>query len=44
MDLRLGTARPSAAERQAIDAVLGPPASGWEGGERRGDPEGNAAT
>jgi NADH-quinone oxidoreductase subunit F len=35
MDLRLPAARPSASERQAIDAVLGPPESGWQGGKRR---------
>ena len=36
MDLRL-TAKASATdlERAAVDAVLGPPESGWEGGERR---------
>ena len=34
MDLRIGSAAPSDTERRAIDAVLGPPASGWEGGER----------
>ena len=35
MDLRL-TAKVAAteAERAAVDAVLGPPESGWEGGER----------
>ncbi len=34
MDLRLSRARPSPAERQAIDAVLGPPSSSWDGGTR----------
>ncbi|MHB0948430.1 MAG: NAD(P)H-dependent oxidoreductase subunit E [Gemmatimonadaceae bacterium] len=34
MDLHLLDAAPSAAERDAIDATLGPPASGWDGGER----------
>ncbi len=34
MDLRIGSTPPSESERRAIDAVLGPPASGWEGGER----------
>jgi NADH-quinone oxidoreductase subunit F len=35
MDLRLPDATPSAAERAAIDALLGAPASGWDGGPRR---------
>jgi NADH-quinone oxidoreductase subunit F len=35
MDLRLPKARASADERRAIDAVLGPPSSGWDGGKRR---------
>ena len=34
MDLRFSDAQPTAAERAAVDAVLGPPQSGWEGGER----------
>ncbi|HET7236845.1 MAG TPA: NAD(P)H-dependent oxidoreductase subunit E [Actinomycetota bacterium] len=34
MDLRLPDAAPSEAERAAVDAVLGPPSSGWDGGER----------
>ncbi|HEX9032163.1 MAG TPA: NAD(P)H-dependent oxidoreductase subunit E [Streptosporangiaceae bacterium] len=35
MDLRLGAAVPATdEERAAIASVLGPPASGWEGGER----------
>jgi NADH-quinone oxidoreductase subunit F len=34
VDLRLPDAAPTEAERQAVDAVLGPPSSGWEGGER----------
>ncbi len=35
MDLRLTAKAPATAEeRAAVDAVLGPPASGWEGGER----------
>ncbi|MEE8497306.1 MAG: NADH-ubiquinone oxidoreductase-F iron-sulfur binding region domain-containing protein [Acidimicrobiia bacterium] len=33
MDLRHLTAPPSEAERTAVDAVLGPPESGWDGGE-----------
>ena len=34
MDLRLPDAAPTEAEREAVDAVLGPPSSGWQGGER----------
>jgi len=34
MDLKIGTALASAAERAAVDAVLGPPAAGARGGER----------
>jgi NADH-quinone oxidoreductase subunit F len=34
MELHLMAAAPTDEERRAVDAVLGPPASGWEGGER----------
>ncbi len=34
MDLHFLDARPSDDERAAVDAVLGPPSSGWTGGER----------
>ena len=34
MDLKLHEAAPTAEERDAIDALLGPPASGWDGGAR----------
>ena len=34
MDLHLSDAQPTSEERAAIDALLGPPASGWDGGER----------
>ena len=34
MDLRLHEAAPTAEEREAIDALLGPPTSGWDGGTR----------
>jgi NADH-quinone oxidoreductase subunit F len=34
VDLRLPDAAPTEAERDAVDAVLGTPSSGWEGGER----------
>ncbi|HET7249176.1 MAG TPA: NAD(P)H-dependent oxidoreductase subunit E [Gemmatimonadales bacterium] len=34
MDLRFHDAQPSAAERAAVDALLGAPHSGWDGGAR----------
>jgi NADH-quinone oxidoreductase subunit F len=34
MDLKLLDAEPTAEERAAVDALLGPPTSGWDGGER----------
>lgn len=34
MDLHLLNAEPTDAEREAVDALLGPPASAWEGGAR----------
>jgi NADH-quinone oxidoreductase subunit F len=34
VDLHVIGPSPTAAEREAVDAVLGPPASGWEGGVR----------
>ena len=34
MDIRSITAEPSSDERQAIDALLGPPRSAWDGGAR----------
>src|SRR4051812_21386562 len=37
MDIRRVDIEPTAAERDAIDALLGAPASAWDGGER-GDP------
>jgi NADH-quinone oxidoreductase subunit F len=43
MDLRLRTTPPTAAERAAVDAVLGPPESGWVGGVRQTTSEGYAA-
>ena len=42
MDLHLLDAEPTDEEREALDAFLGPPASGWDGGER--DPERDAHT
>jgi NADH-quinone oxidoreductase subunit F len=35
VDLHLIEALPTADERTAVDEVLGPPETGWEGGERR---------
>ena len=35
MDLHFLTAEPTAEERAAVDAFLGPPASGWDGGQRQ---------
>src|SRR5262245_48654262 len=35
MDIVLHNEAPSAAEREAVDAVLGPPASSWEGATER---------
>ncbi|MEX0880189.1 MAG: NAD(P)H-dependent oxidoreductase subunit E [Thermoanaerobaculia bacterium] len=44
MDLHLiPGAEASADEREAVDAVLGAPASGWEGGARRPETEGHVA-
>ena len=43
MDLRLHDARPSDEERAAVAAVLGPPASAWQGAPRTGGPEMNTA-
>ena len=44
MDLHLiPDAAASDEERAAVDAALGPPASGWEGGARRPDLEGHLA-
>ena len=37
MDLKLHEAAPTAEEREAIDRLLGPPRSGWDGGVR--DPQ-----
>src|ERR1700730_6884781 len=34
MDIRFRDARPSLAERAAVDAVLGPATNSWEGGAR----------
>jgi len=37
VDLRLLDSPPTATERDAVDGVLGPPASSWVGGERGAD-------
>jgi NADH-quinone oxidoreductase subunit F len=34
LDLHFLDAAPTAEEREAVDALLGPPTSGWDGGER----------
>jgi NADH-quinone oxidoreductase subunit F len=44
MDLRLLDAQATTAERAAVDRVLGPPRSGWEGGERQVSVDGRIAT
>jgi NADH-quinone oxidoreductase subunit F len=45
VDLHLiPSAEASAGERGAVDAAIGPPASGWEGGPRRMELEGHVAT
>ena len=43
MDLHLTTDQPTTEEKQAVDAVLGAPESGWSGGERQIMQEGHAA-
>ena len=43
MDLRLSDAQPTAEERRAIDALLGAPASAWDGAERRVPRDGHVA-
>jgi NADH-quinone oxidoreductase subunit F len=43
MDLRLGKEEPTAAERAAVDTVLGPPASSWYGAERGAGSDGRCA-
>ncbi|MFJ9038337.1 NADH-ubiquinone oxidoreductase-F iron-sulfur binding region domain-containing protein [Streptomyces sp. NPDC102406] len=39
MDLRFGDSKPTDEEREAVDALLGPPESAWEGAESRTDAE-----
>src|SRR4030042_1874303 len=43
VDLRLMSAVPTAEERAAVDRVLGPPETGWTGGERAIELEGHMA-
>ena len=43
MDLHLRDAPPTPEERAAVDDILGPPASGWEGGERDARRDGHLA-
>jgi NADH-quinone oxidoreductase subunit F len=43
VDLRLLEAEPTAAERAAVDGLLGPPQSGWDGGERDAAVDGRIA-
>ncbi|MCX5764687.1 MAG: NADH-quinone oxidoreductase subunit E, partial [Gemmatimonadetes bacterium] len=44
MDLKLLDARPTAAERAAVDAVIGAPTSAWDGGARGSDRDAHTAT
>ena len=44
MDIRRVEASPSGAERQAIDALLGPPISAWDGGARGSKRDAHVAT
>ncbi len=43
MDLRFHGPEPTAAERAAVDSVLGPPASAWAGGSRDMEEEGHGS-
>ncbi len=43
MDLHLTEDRATSAEKEAVDGVLGPPESGWEGGQRHIELDGRAA-
>jgi NADH-quinone oxidoreductase subunit F len=43
VDLHLTEHRPTSAEKAAVDGVLGPPQSGWDGGQRRSDIDGHVA-
>ena len=43
MDLHLTADRPTGTEKAAVDTVLGPAESGWQGGQRNIDVDGRAA-
>ena len=43
MDLHLLDAEPTTEEREAVDALLGPPSSGWDGGVRVAERDGRIA-
>ena len=43
MDVHFLEARPTEAERHAVDHLLGPPASGWDGGRRQVALDGHVA-
>jgi NADH-quinone oxidoreductase subunit F len=43
VDLHLTQDQATSAEKAAVDGVLGPPESGWEGGQRRVEIDGRAA-
>ena len=43
MDLHLTNAKPSAEEKTAVDALLGEPESGWDGGARQIERDGRVA-
>ena len=43
MDLHLRDAAPTTEERDAVDRILGAPASGWDGGERVAERDGHLA-
>ena len=43
MDLHLTEHQPTNAEKAAVDGVLGPPESGWDGGRRRVDVDSRAS-
>ena len=43
MDVHLLDATATQTERAAVDRLLGPPASGWDGGARRADSDGHVA-
>lgn len=44
MDLHLTKDQPADAEKAAVDAVLGPPQSGWQGGDRNAGADGRSSS